>query len=129
MAIEVKMPALAPSIEELTLVRWTRKVGDAVKAGDVIAEVETDKALVELEASDAGIIGKFVGQLVERKRAAASDVGALPPRPPNFCTGCPERPVFGALHYFDPDALALAMRGEYDATAVATTEEVEADHE
>jgi len=59
MAIEVKMPALAPSIEELTLVRWTRKVGDAVKAGDVIAEVETDKALVELEASDAGIIGKL----------------------------------------------------------------------
>ncbi len=46
---------------------------------------------------DAGIIGKFVGQLAERKRAAASDVGALPPRPPNFCTGCPERPVFGAI--------------------------------
>jgi indolepyruvate ferredoxin oxidoreductase alpha subunit len=46
---------------------------------------------------DAGIIGKFVGQLVERKRAAAADVGALPPRPPNFCTGCPERPVFGAI--------------------------------
>ncbi len=45
----------------------------------------------------AGIIGKFVGQRAERKRAAASDVGALPPRPPNFCTGCPERPVFGAI--------------------------------
>jgi len=46
---------------------------------------------------DAGIIGKFVGQLVERKREAAADVGSLPPRPPNFCTGCPERPVFGAI--------------------------------
>jgi len=46
---------------------------------------------------DAGIIGKFVGQLVERKREASADVGALPPRPPNFCTGCPERPVFGAI--------------------------------
>ncbi len=46
---------------------------------------------------DAGIIGKFVGQLVERKRAAAEETGALPPRPPNFCTGCPERPVFSAI--------------------------------
>ncbi len=46
---------------------------------------------------DAGVIGKFVGQLVERKRAAAEDAGALPARPPNFCTGCPERPVFSAI--------------------------------
>jgi indolepyruvate ferredoxin oxidoreductase alpha subunit len=46
---------------------------------------------------DAGIVGKFVGQLVERKRQAAEDAGPLPPRPPNFCTGCPERPVFSAI--------------------------------
>jgi indolepyruvate ferredoxin oxidoreductase alpha subunit len=46
---------------------------------------------------DAGIVGKFVGQLVERKRQAAEDAGSLPPRPPNFCTGCPERPVFSAI--------------------------------
>lgn len=59
MAIEIKMPALAPSIEEVTLVRWLKNVGDAVKTGDVIAEVETDKALVDLEAIDAGIIGKL----------------------------------------------------------------------
>lgn len=59
MAIEIKMPVLAPSIEEMTLVRWTKKVGDAVKAGDVIAEVETDKALVDMEATDDGIIGKL----------------------------------------------------------------------
>jgi pyruvate dehydrogenase E2 component (dihydrolipoamide acetyltransferase) len=59
MAIEIRMPALAPSIEEVTLVRWLRKVGDAVEAGEVIAEVETDKALVDLESTDAGIIDKL----------------------------------------------------------------------
>ena len=59
MAIEIKMPVLAPSIEEMTLVRWTKKVGDTVKAGDVIAEVETDKALVDMESTDDGIIGKL----------------------------------------------------------------------
>lgn len=59
MEIEIRMPALAPSIEEVTLVRWLRKVGDAVEPGEVIAEVETDKALVDLESTDAGIIGKL----------------------------------------------------------------------
>ncbi len=59
MAIEIRMPSLAPSIEEVTLVRWLKKPGDAVKAGDVIAEVETDKALVDLEATDEGVIGRL----------------------------------------------------------------------
>ena len=52
---------------------------------------------------DAGIVGKFVGQLVERKRQAAEDAGPLPPRPPNFCTGCPERPVFSAIKLMQKD--------------------------
>ena len=59
MAIEIKMPALAPSNDEMTLVRWTKKVGDTVKTGDVIAEVETDKALVDVESTGDGIIGKL----------------------------------------------------------------------
>ncbi len=59
MAIEIRLPSLAPSIEEVTLVRWLKKPGDAVKAGDVIAAVETDKALVDLEASDEGLIGQL----------------------------------------------------------------------
>jgi pyruvate dehydrogenase E2 component (dihydrolipoamide acetyltransferase) len=59
MAIEIKMPALAPSNDEMTLVRWTKKVGDAVKTGDVLAEVETDKALVDVESTGDGIIGKL----------------------------------------------------------------------
>jgi len=59
MAIEIKMPALAPSNDEMTLVRWTKKVGDAVKTGDVLAEVETDKALVDVESTGDGILGKL----------------------------------------------------------------------
>ena len=57
MAIEIRMPALAPSNDEMTLVRWTRRAGDAVKTGDVIAEVETDKALVEVVSTGDGLIG------------------------------------------------------------------------
>jgi len=60
MAIEVLMPALSPTMEEGTLARWMVKEGDAVSSGDVIAEIETDKATMEVEAVDEGVIGKLV---------------------------------------------------------------------
>ena len=50
------MPALSPTMEEGTLAKWHVKVGDAVKSGDVIAEIETDKATMEVEAVDEGVI-------------------------------------------------------------------------
>src|SRR6185369_11180511 len=53
---EVLMPALSPTMEEGTLAKWHVKVGDAVKSGDVIAEIETDKATMEVEAVDEGTI-------------------------------------------------------------------------
>src|SRR5450432_4150820 len=53
---DVLMPALSPTMEEGTLAKWHVKVGDAVKSGDVIAEIETDKATMEVEAVDEGII-------------------------------------------------------------------------
>jgi pyruvate dehydrogenase E2 component (dihydrolipoamide acetyltransferase) len=56
MAIEILMPALSPTMEEGTLAKWLVKVGDTVKAGDVIAEIETDKATMEVEAVDEGVI-------------------------------------------------------------------------
>ena len=56
MPIEIKMPALSPTMEEGTLAKWLVKVGDAVKPGDILAEIETDKATVELEAVDQGTI-------------------------------------------------------------------------
>jgi pyruvate dehydrogenase E1 component beta subunit len=60
MTIQILMPALSPTMEEGTLSRWTVKEGDQVTAGDVIAEIETDKATMEVEAVDEGRIGKLV---------------------------------------------------------------------
>ena len=60
MPTPVLMPALSPTMEEGTLAKWTVKEGDAVSSGDVIAEIETDKATMEVEAVDEGIIGKIL---------------------------------------------------------------------
>ena len=60
MPIEVKMPALSPTMEKGTLAKWLVTEGDPVKPGDLIAEIETDKATMELEAEEAGTIGKLV---------------------------------------------------------------------
>ncbi len=56
MATELKMPALSPTMEEGTLSKWLVKVGDTVKAGDILAEIETDKATMEFEAVDEGVV-------------------------------------------------------------------------
>ncbi|WP_226662526.1 dihydrolipoamide acetyltransferase family protein [Alteriqipengyuania lutimaris] len=60
MTIEITMPALSPTMEEGTLARWLVKVGDSIAPGDVIAEIETDKATMELEAADGGVIASLV---------------------------------------------------------------------
>ena len=60
MAIELKMPALSPTMEEGTLAKWLVKEGDEVKSGDILAEIETDKATMEFEAVDEGTITKIV---------------------------------------------------------------------
>uniref|UniRef100_UPI00056D9EC8 biotin/lipoyl-containing protein n=1 Tax=Rhizorhabdus wittichii TaxID=160791 RepID=UPI00056D9EC8 len=60
MPIELKMPALSPTMEEGTLAKWLVKEGDAVKSGDLLAEIETDKATMEFEAVDEGTIAKLV---------------------------------------------------------------------
>ena len=60
MAVEIKMPALSPTMEEGTLAKWLVKEGDVVKSGDIMAEIETDKATREFEAVDEGTIGKIL---------------------------------------------------------------------
>jgi pyruvate dehydrogenase E2 component (dihydrolipoamide acetyltransferase) len=60
MPIEILMPALSPTMEEGTLARWLVKEGQAVKSGDVMAEIETDKATMEFEAVDEGVIGRIL---------------------------------------------------------------------
>uniref|UniRef100_UPI00262C8447 biotin/lipoyl-containing protein n=1 Tax=Phenylobacterium sp. TaxID=1871053 RepID=UPI00262C8447 len=60
MPIDILMPALSPTMTEGKLAKWHKKEGDEVKAGDIIAEIETDKATMEFEAVDEGKIGKIL---------------------------------------------------------------------
>jgi pyruvate dehydrogenase E2 component (dihydrolipoamide acetyltransferase) len=60
MAVEILMPALSPTMEEGTLAKWLVKVGDKVKSGQILAEIETDKATMEFEAVDEGIVGSLL---------------------------------------------------------------------
>jgi pyruvate dehydrogenase E1 component beta subunit len=92
MATELKMPALSPTMEEGTLAKWLVKEGDEVKSGDILAEIETDKATMEFEAVDEGKIAKIlvpegtdgvkVGQpiaLLAADGEQLSDVASAPP--------------------------------------------------
>src|ERR671932_351091 len=60
MPINILMPALSPTMEKGNLAKWLKKEGDTVKSGDVIAEIETDKATMEVEAVDEGVLAKIV---------------------------------------------------------------------
>ncbi len=88
MAIELKMPALSPTMEEGTLAKWLVKEGDVVKSGDLLAEIETDKATMEFEAVDEGTIasilvaegtdGVKVGTVIATILAEGEDASAAP---------------------------------------------------
>src|SRR5258705_11191568 len=60
MPIQILMPALSPTMEKGNLAKWLKKEGDPVKSGDVIAEIETDKATMEYESIDDGVLAKIV---------------------------------------------------------------------
>ena len=100
MATNILMPALSPTMTEGTLARWLKKEGEPIKAGDVIAEIETDKATMEVEAVDEGVLGRIlvpdgtagvkvndpIAVLVEDGESAPASAGpatpAAPERPP-----------------------------------------------
>jgi len=90
MAVDLKMPALSPTMEEGTLAKWMVKEGDVVKSGDILAEIETDKATMEFEAVDEGTVAEIVvpagtegvkvGTVIAR--IAGEDEEAAPPAKP-----------------------------------------------
>ncbi len=97
MPIKVLMPALSPTMTEGKLARWLKKEGDAVKSGQVLCEIETDKATMEVEAVDEGTLGKILVAdgtegvkvnepialiLEEGENASALAAGAAPAAPP-----------------------------------------------
>src|SRR5580704_7950490 len=103
MATNILMPALSPTMTERTLARWLKKEGETIKAGDVIAEIETDKATMEVEAVDEGVLGKIlvadgtsgvkvnepIGVLVEQGEA----VPATAPKPAPTAAAAPAAPT------------------------------------
>ncbi len=111
MATNILMPALSPTMTEGTLARWLKKEGESVKAGDVIAEIETDKATMEVEAVDEGILGKIlipdgtanvkvnapIAVLVEEGESANVEDGepadAAPPAPAATAPAAPPGPT------------------------------------
>jgi len=99
MAIDLKMPALSPTMEEGTLAKWLVKEGDTVKSGDILAEIETDKATMEFEAIDEGTIAQLVvpagtgsvkvGEVIARIAQEGEDPASAKP------AMTPARPVAG----------------------------------
>ena len=95
MPVNVTMPALSPTMTEGKLARWTKKEGDKIKSGDVIAEIETDKATMEVEAVDEGVLGKIlvaegtegvavntIIAMILEEGETANDIGAAPKAAP-----------------------------------------------
>ncbi len=128
MPIELKMPALSPTMEEGTLAKWLVKEGDVVKTGDLLAEIETDKATMEFEAVDEGTIAKImvaegtdgvkVGTVIALIAGEGEDAEAAPapkkeqeppPTPPASAEGEQEKPKVEASA--SPPALAGGDRG------------------
>ncbi len=103
MSVEILMPALSPTMEEGTLAKWHVAVGDVVKAGDVIAEIETDKATMEVEAVDEGVIeallvaagteGVKVNTVIARLAGEGEALMPVPAAPPfpQLSRGLPPR--------------------------------------
>src|SRR6202171_1836800 len=60
MPVQILMPALSPTMTEGKIAKWAKAVGDSVKSGDVLAEIETDKAAMEVEAVDEGVLAKIL---------------------------------------------------------------------
>src|SRR5690242_3086804 len=92
---EVAMPRLSDTMQEGTIARWLKKTGDQVKKGDIIAEIETDKATMDLEAYDAGVLEQILVQEGETvpigQAVAVIGSGAGTSQPATAQTGTPKQ--------------------------------------
>ena len=136
MAIELTMPALSPTMEKGTLAKWLVTEGDAVKPGDMIAEIETDKATMEFETSDGGRIAKLViaegtedvavGTVIAMIAAdgeeivQASTVEVAAPHAEPMAAGVALEPSMTAVPSILPAAITQVRPAQIDTTANAT---------
>ncbi|MEP6341755.1 MAG: pyruvate dehydrogenase complex E1 component subunit beta [Maricaulaceae bacterium] len=131
MAIDIQMPALSPTMEEGTLSKWLVKEGDTISSGDILAEIETDKATMEVESIDEGIVGKIliadgtdnvkVGTVIMQLLEDGEDASALgAPAPTASVSPAPvaaptPAPVAAPAAAPAPVAAAVASEPEYGA--------------
>ena len=124
MPVDILMPALSPTMEKGNLAKWLKKEGDVIKSGDVLAEIETDKATMEVEAVDEGVLARIVvpdgsadvavneviGVITLEGEDAAAPASAAAPAPPS---GTEPPKVAGASDFGPADkADAMILRGE-----------------
>jgi pyruvate dehydrogenase E2 component (dihydrolipoamide acetyltransferase) len=136
MAIDIKMPALSPTMEEGTLARWLVKVGDTVSSGDVMAEIETDKATMEFEAVDEGVIAEIivpegsegvkVGAVIARLAVEGEEAAPAPAPAPAAAKEAAPAPAASAPASADgpaasPTARKLAEANGIDLSGVTGT--------
>ncbi|WP_370228846.1 pyruvate dehydrogenase complex E1 component subunit beta [Cognatishimia sp.] len=137
MAIEILMPALSPTMEEGTLAKWLVKEGDEVSSGDIIAEIETDKATMEFEAVDEGTIGSIVvpegtegvkvNSVIATLLEDGEEAGAAPaapastPAPAPAASAAPAAPAPAAPVAADPVPVAHATPDWPEGTEVKST--------
>ena len=136
MAIELKMPALSPTMEEGKLARWLVKAGDVVKSGDILAEIETDKATMEFEAVDEGTVGQLlVAEGTEGVKVgtvialiSGEDEAAAPtPAPAPVAAPAPAAPPVAAPAAPPPTARNVATSTVREALRDAMAEEMRRD--
>jgi pyruvate dehydrogenase E2 component (dihydrolipoamide acetyltransferase) len=140
MPIDILMPALSPTMEKGNLTRWLKKEGDKIKSGDVLAEIETDKATMEVEAADEGVLAKILvpegtadvsvhdvigviaGEGEDAKSVASGPAGEkvqdlVPATPPVIAVAHPTR-VGRARIFASPLARRLAKEAGFDLAAI-----------
>jgi len=133
MATEILMPALSPTMTEGKLARWLKHEGDKVRAGDVIAEIETDKATMEVEAVDEGTISKLL--VAEGTEGVAVNTpiaeldggnGAARPAPAPVSAPAPapvSAPASAPVHHYAPVIASLPEEKDWGPTAPITVRE------
>src|SRR4249920_431816 len=123
MPINILMPALSPTMEKGNLAKWLKKEGEAVKPGDVIAEIETDKATMEVEAVDEGVVeallvdagaqGVKVGTPIARLKGEGETASAPPAQPQTKANGKGEGEAYaGDPERKPPEAAKARPEGE-----------------
>jgi pyruvate dehydrogenase E2 component (dihydrolipoamide acetyltransferase) len=131
MASNILMPALSPTMTEGTLTRWLKKEGENVRAGDVIAEIETDKATMEVEAVDEGVLGKIlvadgtegvkvnepIAILVEQGEAVPASAAPAPALKPAAATAPAPAPAPAATAKVEPPKPVPQSGNGHDAAA------------